>query len=382
MTKKVVWISSYLPRACGIAYYSNDYINSIKEHARKSNKKISVKIISHTDATKADYPIIDLSDRKWIDKVFNKIKRIKPYVVHIQHEYGLYETYDDENRKLLELLKKLKQANIPTVMTYHSIYEKLEPPHKFFVNESLQLLSAGVFHEDYQKKALKKNIGWIPKNLYVLPHGSEPNLKFDKDKLKKDYGYYDHFVVGAAGIADQRKGFRTLIRQWPKVVKKFPNAILSLEIKPHKAKETRNYINKVMAKIMKSKVSKNIEIIVKDYGKIEFLKKLASFDVLALPYKSESQSGVLAHGLAASTPAIVTDIEGLGEEIRNSEAGIAVPRKHRKRKFYKYIIKLLSSKKLRDKYQKNAAHYVKTVSGWNIIAKKTLKIYEEAQKIK
>lgn len=380
MVKKVIWISSYLPRSCGIAFYSADYIGAIKKYAKQCNKKISVKIIAHTDAKKADYPIIDQTQRDWDEKVFRIIKKENPSVVHIQHEYGLYETYADENRKLLELLKKLKEEKIPTIMTYHSIYKKLNPSHKIFVKESLQLLSAGIFHEEYQKQGLQKNIGFIPKNLYVLPHGSTPNLNLDKESLKKAFGYSDKLVVGAAGIADKRKGFRTLIRQWPKVVKKFPNAILSLEIKPHEETQTRDYINKVMAKIMKNKASKNIEIIVKDYGKTEFLRKLASFDVLALPYKSESQSGVLAHGFAAHTPAVVTDIEGLGAEIRNSKAGIAVPKKYRKRKFYKYIIKLLESKTLINKLSKNAKKYVDTVSGWNIIAKKTYKIYESVQR--
>ncbi|MBU0894524.1 MAG: glycosyltransferase [Nanoarchaeota archaeon] len=379
MMKKVIWISSYLPRSCGIAFYSQDYINAIKNYAKKHNQKISIKIISHIDAAKANYPVIDQTDRDWDEKVFKIIKKETPSIVHIQHEYGLYETYEDQNRHLLKLLEKLKQEKIPTVMTYHSIYEKLEPPHKFFVKESLQLLSAGIFHEDYQKQALKKNIGFIPKNLYVLPHGSDNEFNPDKKKLRREYGYTDKLVVGAAGIADQRKGFRTMIRQWPKIVKRFPNAFLVLEIKPHADKLTRIYINEVMKAIMKSKVNNNIELIVKDYKKLEFLKRLASFDILALPYKSESQSGVLANGFAAHTPAIVTDIEGLGAEIRNSKAGLLVKMKHRRNDFYKTILKLLASKTLRNKYSKNAALYVKNVSGWNIIAKKTFKIYEGVQ---
>ena len=165
-----------------------------------------------------------------------------------------------------------------------------------------------------------------------------------------------------------------MIKQWPKVVKKFPNALLSLEIKPHAAEQTKEYINKVMGAIMKNPFSKTIEFVVKDYGEMEFYKKLTSFDILVLPYKSESQSGVLAHGFAAGTPAIVTDIEGLGAEIRNSKAGIAVKDRNL---FYKAIIKLLSSKRLRNKFSENALNYVKKVSGWNIIARKTLKIYEK-----
>lgn len=370
--KKVVWISSYLPRSCGIAYYSSDYINALKKTG-----KVKIKIISHTDAKKADYPIIDLKNRKWIEQVFNKIKKIKPNIVHIQHEYGLYETYEDENKRLLKLLEMLKEINLPVVITYHTIFKKLEPPHANFVSESLKLISAGIFHEEYQKKNISKNIGWKPKNIFVLPHGSDQTFHPDKEKIRKEYNYDGNLVVGAAGIADQRKGFRTMIRQWPKVVKRFPNAILSLEIKPHQDKLTREYINKVMKAIMESKVNKNIELIVKDYKKKEFLKRLASFDILVLPYKTESQSGVLAHGFAAHTPAIGTDIEGIGAEIRNSKAGLLVKMKDRRNNFYKSIIKLLKSKRLRNKFSKNAEKYVKKVSGWNIIAKKTVNIYEK-----
>jgi len=375
---KVVWISSYLPRSCGIAYYSANYINALKEYSRKLKRKLSVKVIAHTDASKADYPVIDVKNRKWHHKVLKIIKKEKPDVVHIQHEYGLYETYADGNKRVIDLIKMIKQEKIPVVMTYHSVYKKMNKHFSNFVSNTLRELDVGTLHCDYQKKALKKNIGWQPKNVFVLPHGSKENVKVNVEKMKKDLGYGGKkFIVGTAGIASDRKGFRTLIKQWPKVVKKFPNSILSIETKPHKAKETKLYINNVMNQVMKSSVSKKIEIIVKDYNEEEFYNRLAIFDVLVLPYKSESQSGVLAHGFSVGVPAIVADIEGLGSEIRRSRAGIPV--KSRKN-FYKAIIKMLSSKKLRQKYSANALKYVKNVNGWSIIAKKTLDIYQKVLK--
>jgi len=372
--KKLIWISSYLPRSCGIAYYSTHYITALKKYAKKTNKKISIKIIAHTDAKKADYPIINLKNKNWHHEVLKIIKKQKPDIVHIQHEYGLYETYRDCNKRVIELIKLIKQEKIPTVMTYHSVYKKLIPPHANFISETLKQLDAGILHCEYQKQALKNNIGWQPKNIYVLPHGSREDIKLEKEEVRKGFGYNEDLVIGSAGLASERKGFRTLTKQWPKVVKKIPNAILTLELKPHVATETRTYINKVLKEVMKSPVSDNIEFIVKDYSELEFYKRLKSFDILVLPYKSESQSGVLAHGFSVGVPAIVTDIEGLGAEIRNSKAGIAV----KKRKdFYKVIIKLLKSPKLRAKYSQNALNYVKKVSGWSIIARKTFKIYEK-----
>lgn len=376
MIKKVVWISSYLPRSCGIAFYSEHYINALKKYAKKSRKKVSFKIISHTDAKLADYPIIDnIRDKKWHLKVLKAIKKEKPDIVHIQHEYGLYETYQDCNERVVELIKLIKKEKIPVVMTYHSVYEKLQKCHANFVSESLKELDAGILHEDYQKKALKKNIGWQPENVYILPHGSREDIKIDKKEAREDLGYtQDELVVGTAGLASERKGFRTLIRQWPRVVKAVPSAILALELKPESVQETRTYIDKVLEEMLASSVSNNIEFSVKNYSEMEFYKRLASFDIHILPYKSESQSGVLAHGFSVGAPAIVTDIEGLGAEIRNSNAGIAVKNRN---DFWKAIVKLLRNKKLRAQYSRNALKYVKKVSGWNIIAKKTFDIYEK-----
>jgi len=109
---------------------------------------------------------------------------------------------------------------------------------------------------------------------------------------------------------------------------------------------------------------------------MEFYRRLASFNILVLPYKSESQSGVLAHGFSVATPAIVTDIEGLGAEIRNSKAGIAVKKIS---KFYREINKLLDNPRLRAQFSKNAKNYVKKVNSWKIIAKKTFKIWEKVE---
>tara|TARA_Y100000310_G_scaffold296993_1_gene329677 strand:- start:1499 stop:2629 length:1131 start_codon:yes stop_codon:yes gene_type:complete len=373
--KKVVWISSYLPRAGGIAYYSADYIFALKEHARKCVEKVKFKIISHTDASQADYPIIDLNDKKWHVKVLEAIKKEKPDIVHIQHEYGLYETYKDCNKRVVELIKMIREEDIPVIMTYHTVYRKIEGCHADFVSESLKYLSAGILHEDYQKQALPKNIGWIPKNVYILPHGSEEGLRLNRENIREVFGYgEDELVVGSAGLSSERKGFLTLIKQWPKVVEKFPNATLALELKPHFNRHTRIYIDKVLEEIMASSVSDNIEFSVKNYNDIEFYRRMKSFDVLVLPYRSESQSGVLAHGFASGVPAIVTDIEGLGAEIRNSNGGIAVKKRE---DFYKAIIKMLGSKSLREKYSKNVLKYVKEISGWSIIARETFGIYRK-----
>ena len=375
---RIAWISSYLPRSCGIAYYSADYINALKNFTNTV-----VTVISHTDAVEAAYPVIQvderlrINDRAWHTKVQDVIKEIKPDVVHIQHEYGLYECEGDKNARVVTLLKNLKEDGIPTVITYHSVYSKLTPDQVNFVGETLKIASAGVVHCQYQKDALPANLGWEPQNVYVIPHGSREDVRLDRNRCKKRFGYEGKKVVGLAGLAEKRKAFERVIKLWPELVNKFSNPWLAIEVKPHFSKESIDYISELSVLVASSPAKNTMDLIIKDYSTHEFYTKLRSFDILALPYLSESQSGVLAHALAAGTPAVVSDVEGLGFEIKRSEAGIAVGNDQ---ELGEALIKLMNDDSLRAEMQKNAQQYVKDYSGWSKVAEKTLNIYSAIMK--
>ena len=370
---KVAWISSYFPRSCGIAYYSEDYIQALK----KIKKNLEVSIISHSDALEATYPIISLTDRSWHGKVVEAVKYINPDIIHIQHEYGLYETFQDKNQRLLTLLKELKDSKFPTVMTYHSLYSQLTPAQAQFVSKSLRLLNVGIFHCQYQLDDLPTNIDWEPENVEIIPHGSDEKIELDREECKNRFGYEGKNVVGMMGLASGRKGFDRVIKRWPEISRKVENAILVLEVKPQPTEESINYISQISYLVAKNEQKGSIELIIRDYTREEFLEKLRSFDILVLPYLSESQSGVLAHSFAAGTPAVVRDIEGLGYEIKRSGAGIAA---RDDEEICQGIIKLMNDPEERAKMEEKAHSYVKDYCGWSKVAKRTLSLYNQILK--
>jgi hypothetical protein len=66
-----------------------------------------------------------MSHHDWWKPVAKKIHELRPYAVHIEHEYGLYECYDerghgDGNGGLLDLLDAI--SDTPTVMEPHTIH--------------------------------------------------------------------------------------------------------------------------------------------------------------------------------------------------------------------------------------------------------------------
>ncbi|MCL4417430.1 MAG: hypothetical protein M1365_12175, partial [Actinobacteria bacterium] len=84
----VVLISSYAPRLCGIA----TFVEEAREFIQKMYPVRDVLVISHVDgAGEGVFPLIDMKNRFWWKPVAKQIKKLNPYVVHIEHEYGLYE---------------------------------------------------------------------------------------------------------------------------------------------------------------------------------------------------------------------------------------------------------------------------------------------------
>ncbi|HEV2235545.1 MAG TPA: hypothetical protein VGR57_02690 [Ktedonobacterales bacterium] len=83
----LVVLSSYPPRKCGIATFTEEALEFIRAHM--PNRPIH--IISHLDGAGPNvHPILDQSDPEWHRVVARRIAELKPYAVHIEHEYGLY----------------------------------------------------------------------------------------------------------------------------------------------------------------------------------------------------------------------------------------------------------------------------------------------------
>jgi hypothetical protein len=89
--KRIVMISSYPSRLCGIATFCEE----THEFIQKANPDRKVLVISHTDGgDDGVLPIIDMQRPDWWKPVAEKIGRLNPYAVYIEHEYGLYEHRD------------------------------------------------------------------------------------------------------------------------------------------------------------------------------------------------------------------------------------------------------------------------------------------------
>ncbi|MDD5163011.1 MAG: glycosyltransferase [Candidatus ainarchaeum sp.] len=374
-------VSSWPPRHCGIATYSVDLVNAMRSLGH------DVKIITFSDGGKKGeknvYPILPVAkDRKlrhadWSEKLYQAVRKLKPDVVHIQHEYGLYLHDDDYSSKLFNCLFKWKvDAEFPVVLTYHSIYTALDRMQSIYMDVALKLSSAAIFHEEYQKIYLPINIGRVPDNVYVIPHGAK-GMKQDKD-AKHELGLEGQKVVGLIGWWEPNKGFERVVKLWDSIKKKTgKNTVLVVagDARPGST-SGQIYKPKLLNAIEKSRDRASIKVIQGAFTPEDYDRVLSAFDIMVLPYSRASQSGNLAHAFALGVPCIATAMEGLKAEIEESKAGIAVPEGD-DAELERAIVELVKNDELRNKYAKNAFAYVTSTIKWSVVAKKHFALYEK-----
>ena len=143
--RPIVMISSWPPRLCGIATFAEEAL----EFIRKAIPDRPAYVISHTDG-KGEFvkPIIDMSRKDWYVPVVETIKELDPEVIHIEHEYGLYNYVNDKgegdgNRGFLKMLDLL--SGYPTVVEPHTIHGRMKDQEEIFVKELAEKCSVLLF---------------------------------------------------------------------------------------------------------------------------------------------------------------------------------------------------------------------------------------------
>ncbi len=373
-------ITSFPPRHDGIATYSNELIFAIEHYGH------TVYVITHMDVDVGGHEhqldvfgLVDIEKEGWEKAVFRKIQELQPDVVHIQHKYGLYAHAGDYGIPVLDLLFLLYVAEIPSVITYHSVYSTLSREEAAFTGLSLSIASAGVVHEEFQKIFLPENLGWVPNNVYVIPHGAKTTVAKavpSPPEIKARYGLEERKVVLCIGWWEPNKRFEDVVAIWPNIVEEVPDTVLVIagDARPGSPSGVR-YKPELLKAIEESPAREHIKVITGAFEPNEYDMILNMADIVVLPYDRASQSGNLAHAFALGKPAVVTSLEGLKAAVEASGAGIDVPLGSSK-DLEAGVLSLLRDDELRKLYSQRAQEFVRTEIGWSIVAGKYLRLYE------
>ncbi|HUT73314.1 MAG TPA: glycosyltransferase [Armatimonadota bacterium] len=384
---KVCGISSWPPRACGIATYFTEQSDAIRRLGH------SFEMVCHTDSAGGGaraqvHPIIDVRDPQWPAKTAAYIaERTGCDVVHLQHEFGLYQASVHENgERIVELVRGLRERGLPVVATYHTLIGRMRDEHKEHYAELIPLTSVSVAHAQYQVEGLKDNIGYVPDNVRYVEHGAQelpPERVAELRRLgREQLGFDDRPVVMLNGFFADNKGHEYLVARWDDIYPQLTDQrTLLAAVGGIRVPQQQAYYDDLAAMVARARSPQNVRLISKVFTPDQFLASLAAADLLVAPYKDASQSGVLAHAASVHTPCLARDLEGLGAFCRDAnqelipftgdvEADMEVMAER--------VVAVMNDLARRERMRRDLAVYVHNVISWERVAERYDAIYREA----
>jgi len=321
---EILVITSYPPRECGIATYSQDLIKVLNN---KFSNSFSIKVCAmESNGTTYAYPdevkfVLKTSiatEYKQLAQKINKDKKID--IVLIQHEFGFFHVQEPAFLEFLNLLSK------PVVIVFHTVLPN--PDEKFKVNvqhitaacESIIVMtniSAEILTRDYDVQEQKIN---------VIAHGTHLVPRLSKTSLKLKYKLKGRKVLTTFGLLSSGKSIETTIDALPAIVKNCPEAIFLVIGKTHPEvvkTDGEAYRDMLEQKVEQLKMKDHVRFINKYVELPELLEYLQLTDIYLFTSDDPNQavSGTFVYAMSCGCPIISTPIPH-AKELLTKDTGI------------------------------------------------------------
>jgi len=320
----ITYISSYVPRKCGIATYTRD----LAEESEKSGNEISVvameNLVIPNTYSKPVARTISQHNKSDYTRAAASINKSSTEIVHLQHEFGLFG--GEGGNYILLLAKKLIK---PLTVTFHTVLLTPSETQKKIIQELSRLSRRIIVMDEIGKERLVSVYGLNLEDITVIVHGAPIIDKADAQGSKKSIGYPDKFILLANNLLSRNKGIEYGIEAVSKAVKKIPNLLFLVVGETHplvKTEEGESYREELAEQVKNLGIEENVVFRNEYVSKEELKTILSAADIYITPYLDPQQitSGTLSYAIGAGKACIATEYIYAKQILKNSK-GVLVP---------------------------------------------------------
>lgn len=354
---EILFITSYPPRECGIATYSQDLIKALNN---KFGNSFKIKICpieseneKHSYADKIKYTLNTDQPNAFIQlaKSINDNTDIR--IVMIQHEFGFFENKENEFKQFLDTLIKPVVIVFHTVLPHPNELLKEKVQHISGASESIIVMthsSANVLINDY---------GIPREKISVIPHGTHLVPHSDKELLKNKYNLTGKKVLSTFGLLSSGKSIETTLEALPGIIKNNPDVVFLIIGKTHPSvikHEGEKYRNMLEAKVTALQLQQHVQFINHFLPLPELLEYLQLTDIYLFTSRDPNQavSGTFSYAVSCGCPIISTPIPHAREVLKN-DVGIIIDFENSKQ-LTETVNDLLNNEQLRKNMSSNGLH--------------------------
>ena len=373
---KIVYVSTYLPKQCGIATYTDYLVRGVG----KVDPTLEIKIVAEQGSSpiKRDkFEVIPCWDRNenYVDPIISHSKDAD--VVHIQHEYSIYE-FDDRLPSVLQGL----DADTKKIITIHCI-RPAQFSERGAVEEDYAAriagLADGVIVHLPNQEAILTRLGISSKKIHVMPHGtelSEEDKEVSRHRLKLPVGAK---ILLMFGFIKPHKNFHIVLEAFVEILEKFGDVYFFIAggLAPTASEKDRDYAEFIIKKIEELKLEKKVIFPNKFFPNEDVPYLLRAADIVLFPYYEEdrSASGSFHLAIGAKRPIIASRIPKF-EELKNiCDELLVLP--YNSSGIAGIAIRLFEDQEFRQ-YVFDRTNEYRNHTSWQAVARQHLEVYRSA----
>ena len=357
---EILFITSYPNRECGIATYSQDLINAIKD---KFGQSFSLKVCALEAKEKEyDYPeevkyVLNTDNINQYYDLAQKINDDKSIeMVLVQHEFGLFSgEYGEYYIQLISLINK------PVITTFHTVLPNPSTKRKNVVHAIAELTDHIIVMTETSSAILQNYYEVSVKKITVIHHGTHL-VKTLGPPMKCNKNYFgNRYVLTTFGLLNSGKSIETVLDALPAIIAKFPNVLYLIIGKTHPTvlkNEGERYRDMLHNKVITLGLQSHVKFVNKYLPLTDLLGFLQRTNIYLFTSKDPFQavSGTFAYAMASGCPIISTPIPHAKEMLQDG-TGIIFDFQDSKQ-LADATIRLLYDPKLLEQMRLNGLHKI------------------------
>lgn len=322
---EILFITSFPPRECGIATYSQDLVKALNEQFENSFQCSICALES--DSEKHSYAptpkfILDTDERNAFAKMAFKIngdENIK--LVVMQHEFGFFATKETEFKLLFNTISK------PVAFVFHTVLPSPNAELKEKVQEMSAIASSVIVMTTHSATILINDYGIPDYKITVIPHGTHLVPPLDRNKVKEQYRLSNRTVLSTFGLLSSSKSIETTLKALPAVIKKHPDVLFLVLGKTHPSiikNEGEQYRLMLENIVSELNLEKHVRFVNEYLQLPALLEYLQLTDIYLFTSKDPHQavSGTFSYAVSCGCPVISTPIPHAKEVLGNNNGVI------------------------------------------------------------
>jgi len=363
---EILFVTSYPPRECGIATYSNDLIDALNNQFENSFKVTVCALESdneqHIYHQKPSFILNTDFRNSFVKTAFGISRNSNIKLVVVQHEFGFFAKNEKEFSKFIE------QISQPIAVVFHTV---LPNPDKT-LQSSIQYLaenSSSIIVMTKSAATILKEHYKIPEGkITIIAHGTHLLPPTDKKQLKEKYQFTGKKILSTFGLLSSSKNIETTLEALPSIAKVHPNVLFLILGKTHPTilkNDGESYREMLKAKVTSLKIEKHVKFI-NEYLQLPILLEyLLLTDVYLFTSKEPNQavSGTFSYAVSCGCPVISTPIPH-AKEVLSNNSSIFIDFEN-PNQLSEAVISLLSNDKLRAEISSNNLHKMASTAWQN-----------------